>query len=74
MNEEFEKIRRYKGVMTFIEDNSPAFIAAMLDSILYAHACDLVDPRDRALPDPGEAKGQLYVLHGLRNAIQEIKS
>lgn len=72
-NETLEKMKQYKGIMQFIEDNSPAFIAAMLDSVLFAHACDLIDPRNRALPDPQEAKSELYVLHGLRDAIQEIK-
>lgn len=72
--EERDKIKQYKGVMKFIEDNSPAFIAAILDSVLFSHACDLVDPHDRALPDPAAAKRELYILRGLRDVMKTVEN
>lgn len=58
----------------FIADWGAETIARSLDSVLFAHACDLIDQRDGEITNPCDACNELFVLRELRNVIWELRN
>lgn len=49
-------------------------IAQSLDSVLFTHACELIDQRDGEIANPCDACNDLFVLRELRNVIWEFRN
>lgn len=62
------------GLAGFIANWGVKAIARSLDSILFAHACDLIDQRDGEIANPCDVCNDLFVLRELRNAIWELRN
>lgn len=62
------------GLAEFIANWGVEAIAKSLDSVLFTHACDLIDQRDGEITNPCDACNDLFVLRELRNVIWEFRN